>query len=1627
VLFAQLPPNQPEQDCPNALPVCQNIFVQPNSYQGEGQNPNEIGGTSCLGGGEVNDVWYIFTVQSPGNLCFSITPANNDDYDWAVYNLTNATCADIATNGALEVSCNFAPNLGCGGVTGPNGQTAGPCGGQNEPCIPVVAGETFVINVSNWSGTGSGYTLDFSTSTAVIFDTISPVIDSVSVPCGASTITTYFSENIVCSTVDPTDFTLTGPGGPYTVTAVNGANCLAGFNFERVFEVVTAPPITTSGVFTVSLVDTVEDNCGNVGIFTSINVNIATAGVGAFAAPSSICSGDSSILSTNFSGTPGYNFVWNPGNISSPTVTVFPNTTTTYTVTATDPAGCVSNSTVTVNVTPTPSSSFSSSNSQTCTGDVVSIIYTGGASPGATYIWDFDGGNATPGTGQGPHGVSWTTPGTKTITLTVSENNCTSVQTAITVDVGLTPTSTFSSSAIQVCGNQPVTVTHTGVASPTALFTWDFAGGTAVPGVGPGPHTVTFGTSGPKVITLSVADGNCTSSVSSATIDAFDVPTTTFTAVPSVICDNQAATVTYTGNATTNANYIWDFDGGVAIPGTGPGPHTITWPSSGTKNITLNVEENGCLGTTSSATVTVGITPTADFTVPSPICQGDSGLITYTGNGPASANYTWDFDGAVVQSGGGQGPYQVTWLSPGTKSVCLQVENNGCPSPQVCIPVDVRPTPIANIAPITNQCFDGNSFSFSPTGTTANVDAYFWSFGPDASPPFSTLPTPTGISFTTPGVKTASLVVVLDGCVSDTATITFNVIQEPSADFSVNAGNLCLGDCFEFTYEGSPIPNQTYNWDFGASAIPNSSTLQNPSCVAFTSPGTYQVTLTVNNQGCTTTFTDQIIYNGGPVINGGPDNEFCDGSGGAQMTSTVTGGTPPYTYQWTCDAPNGNCGLSSPYVSNPVANPDSTTTYYVQATDFNGCQSNVDTVIITVKALPIANAGPDTTICEAGPGMFLQGSVEGEAPGPFTYSWTPTSGMAPGNDSLASPYIRPDTTTIYTLIVESINGCSSLSNTLDTLSTVIINVNPLPIANAGADTALCLGETIMLQGFGTGAGPQYDYIWTPNDALTGISDSTAATPTVSPQFTTTFSLVVNSNGCPSEADQVTVVVNTIPTTSAGPPKDVCLGDSVLLDGTAAGDPDGVIYTYTWTPTAGLADPNNPKTLASPDTTTTYYLDAGVGTCSGLVDSIRVEVRPTPIASVITNDTSICAGDALMLEGTHSFTTTPNAAPVIYQWSPNENIDDMFSTTPTVTPSQTVIYTLTTSVAGDCPTTDQVYIEVFPEINPQITADTTSICLGQSTTLHATGGVGSAQFTWQPSSGINDTTTADPVVSPDTTTTYYVTVQEAICSERDSITILVHPTPQADYFASQSSGCAGIAVSFIDNSEGSTALVWDFGDGSPVSNEDNPVHVFGTPGSYDVTLTAYGAGGCNTSTTLTTVTVSDTSFADFTSDPTDTESLVLPDGSINFTDLSANAVGWLWDFGDGKTSSEQSPAHNYQAAGEYTVSLSVINQDGCISTVSHGPYLVVNPTLFIPNVFSPNGDGLYDQFDIIYNGVETYNLNVYDRWGKKMFSADAPTERWDGTNNGGATAPEGVYYYQITVGTKSYQGDVTLIR
>ena len=273
------------QDCPGAIPVCQQIYEEDLSPSGSGNYPNEINANISCTSGEINSIWYTFTVDQSGDFGFLITPNNlNDDYDWALFNITDASCADIFTDPSLAVSCNAAGGGTCNGLTGATGATnfnvqGGNC--NNFPptinagfsafndLIPVEAGNTYVLMVSNWTGSTNGYTIDFGLSTGIgIFDQTPPEAQLIAHPvsCGEQTIDLLFSEYIDCATIGALNFQLDGPGGPYTLQLI-GNGCDQGANFENVFSLIADPPISSMGTFTLQIQPEaglpLQDLCGN--------------------------------------------------------------------------------------------------------------------------------------------------------------------------------------------------------------------------------------------------------------------------------------------------------------------------------------------------------------------------------------------------------------------------------------------------------------------------------------------------------------------------------------------------------------------------------------------------------------------------------------------------------------------------------------------------------------------------------------------------------------------------------------------------------------------------------------------------------------------------------------------------------------------------------------------------------------------------------------------------------------------------------------------------------------------------------------------------------------------------------------------------------------------------------------------------------------------------------------------------------------------------------------------------------------------------------------------------------------------------------------------------------------------
>jgi gliding motility-associated-like protein len=425
----------------------------------------------------------------------------------------------------------------------------------------------------------------------------------------------------------------------------------------------------------------------------------------------------------------------------------------------------------------------------------------------------------------------------------------------------------------------------------------------------------------------------------------------------------------------------------------------------------------------------------------------------------------------------------------------------------------------------------------------------------------------------------------LGGCITkDTVIVRIN----PA--FTVDAGVdkvICQRD--KVKIGSSPTAKGgtgTYLYRWTPTTGLSDSTASNPDAAPSVTT-VYKVTVTYN--GCVKKDSVKVTVLTIPKADAGNNNTICKGDtvilGGSVPGSGTIG---PYSYQW-----SPSIGLSSITAAHPSAYPANTTNYILKVTDGKGC-SNYDTVTVNVNNIPTVDPGSNKIIC-AKDSVQLGGSptVTG-GKSPYTYSWSPSTGL--NNTSVANPYAKPLTTTLYTLLVTDANGCKSNSK-------VTVTVNALPTVKAGNNREICRNDTTTLGGSPTasGGGGSYTYAWSPN---TSISSTSVSNPKVYPKTTTKYRLTVtDAKGCKVN-DSVTVTVNQLPVIEAGAKDTMCESDTIQLKATSGGS-----YTYRWSPGKYTSDSTALKPRVFPVKTTSFILAATDNKGCISKDTIQVYVRP----------------------------------------------------------------------------------------------------------------------------------------------------------------------------------------------------------------------------------------------------------------------------------------------------------------------------------------------------------------------------------------------------------------------------------
>lgn len=411
--------NPPVGDCLGAIPICQQIYSETNSPVGGGDVLEINDDYNCMRV-ENNSIWYSFTVNNSGDFGFLLTPnVLTDDYDWALFDITSASCDQLFDNPNLIVSCNAAGNAPCQGSTGANGSSTFDNQGfgcNNNPpstsmgfspynaLVPVLAGNTYVLCVSNWSGSPNGYTIDFGLSTGIgIFDEIPPFIESIEVPeeCFDGEIIVTFSEPIQCSTIAASNFVLQHLTGTYALS-LSSSNCDAGGNFAKTFRLQATPGLFGQSNYILQLLPSsafpVLDLCGNPAAPENLQFNTTFEFDIDLGADLDFCLSQMQTLDVQ---TPEATYLWQDGSTIGVYSVEMPGT---YAVTVNSSCGIASDTVIFIDMGTLPPVDLGA-DLQLCPGETVLLDAT---SPGVNYEWQ-DGS-------QGPT-LSVSTPGTYAVTI----------------------------------------------------------------------------------------------------------------------------------------------------------------------------------------------------------------------------------------------------------------------------------------------------------------------------------------------------------------------------------------------------------------------------------------------------------------------------------------------------------------------------------------------------------------------------------------------------------------------------------------------------------------------------------------------------------------------------------------------------------------------------------------------------------------------------------------------------------------------------------------------------------------------------------------------------------------------------------------------------------------------------------------------------------------------------------------------------------------------------------------------------------------------------------------------------------------------------------------------------------
>ncbi|MBK6339748.1 MAG: gliding motility-associated C-terminal domain-containing protein [Bacteroidetes bacterium] len=721
----------------------------------------------------------------------------------------------------------------------------------------------------------------------------------------------------------------------------------------------------------------------------------------------------------------------------------------------------------------------------------------------------------------------------------------------------------------------------------------------------------------------------------------------------------------------------------------------------------------------------------------------------------------------------------------------------------------------------------------------------------------------------------------------------------------------------------------------------------------------------IDNGSCTGRDSIDInISTSGLSLNLGNDTSLCAG-----QTLTLTQNIAGVNYTWSDGTTNNSITVNT------------SGTYWLEI-DNGSCtgRDSID-IIISTSGLSV-NLGNDTSLC-AGQTLTLTQNIAG-----VNYTWS---------DGTTNNSITVNTSGTYWLEID--NGSCTGRDSID----IIISTSGLSV-NLGNDTSLCAGQTLTLTQNIAGV----SYTWSDGTTNNSITVNTSGT----------YWLEIDNGSCTGR-DSIDIIISTSGLSlNLGNDTSLCAGQTLTLTQNIAG------VSYTWSD----GTTNNSITV---NTSGTYWLEIDNGSCTGR-DSIDIIISTSGLSLNLGNDTSLCAGQTLTL--------TQNIAGVSYTWS-----DGTTNNSITVNTSGTYWLEIDN---GSCTGRDSIDIIISTSGLSVNLGNDTSLCAGQTLTL--TQNIAGVSYTW------SDGTTNNSI-TVNTSGTYWLEIDNGSCTGRDSIDIIISTSGLSVNLGNDTSLCAGQTLTLTQNIAG---VNYTWSDGT--TNNSITVNTSGTywleidngsctgRDSIDIIISTSGLSvnlGNDTSLcagqTLTlTQNIAGVSYT--WSDGTTNNSITVNTSGTYWLEIQRSncsfidsinidfAISPFVDLGSDTTICENEKIYYYLPAGEYNYVWSNgitspngilggpgifwVNASNGICSIFDTIIVKLDPNcdckFFIPNAFSPNNDGINDNFYVnLECQVSNFSFRIFNRWGELIYFSEDEKGYWDGKYNGKEQPIDG-YLYQI---------------